>query len=220
MKEKGLSPGYVIDIKGIKGLDGISYDPKEGLRIGTLATMNEVNASSCIREHYPFLSRAAGEVGSVQVRNRATIGGNLCNAAPSAETAPALLCLDAVLTVAGPKGERVVEIEEFFQGPGMTVLDGEILTGIRIPPVPRKGIYIKHSPRNAMDIAVIGVAVRVREAEELLTKKGRVKEAIEEAGRIAGKAASPILDVRASAEYRREMVGNLVIRALSALCDS
>jgi CO/xanthine dehydrogenase FAD-binding subunit len=244
MKEKGLSPGYVIDIKGIKGLDGISYDPKEGLWIGTLATMNEVNASSCIREHYPFLSLAAGEVGSVQVRNRATIGGNLCNAAPSAETAPALLCLDAVLTVAGPKGERAVEIEEFFQGPGMTVLDGEILTGIRIPPVPRKGIYIKHSPRNAMDIAVIGVAaavtpgqggwkevrialgavaptpIRVREAEELLLKKGRVKEAIEEAGRIAGKAASPIFDVRASAEYRREMVGNLVKRALSALCDS
>lgn len=244
MKEKGLSPGYVIDIKGIKGLDGISYDRKEGLRIGTLATMNEVSGSSCVREHYPFLSHAAGEVGSVQVRNRATIGGNLCNAAPSAETAPALLCLDAVLTLAGMKGERSIEIVEFFQGPGMTVLDGEILTGIRIPPVTRKGIYIKHSPRIAMDIAVIGAAVavtlgpggweevrialgavastpiRVHEAEELLKKKGPTKEAIEEAGRIAREAASPIFDVRASAEYRREMVENLVKRALSALKGS
>lgn len=133
---------------------------------------------------------------------------------------------------------------EFFQGPGMTVLDGEILTGIRIPPVTRKGIYIKHSPRIAMDIAVIGAAVavtlgpggweevrialgavastpiRVHEAEELLKKKGPTKEAIEEAGRIAREAASPIFDVRASAEYRREMVENLVKRALSALKGS
>ncbi|MBN2324161.1 MAG: xanthine dehydrogenase family protein subunit M [Spirochaetes bacterium] len=244
MKEKGLSPRYVIDIKGIEGLDGIGYDPNEGLRIGTLATMSEVSASSCVREHYLFLAHAAGEVGSVQVRNRATIGGNLCNAAPSAETAPALLCLDAVLTVAGPKGERAVAIEEFFRGPGMTVLDGEILTGMLIPPVERKGIYIKHSPRNAMDIAVIGAAaavtpkeggwenvrialgavaptpVRVHEAEELIRKKGQTKEAIEEAGRMAGETASPIFDVRASAEYRSEMVENLVIRALSELCDS
>jgi len=243
MKEKGLSPRYIIDIKGIKGLDRISYSEKSGLTVGAMATMNTVAGSSCVGAHYDFLACAASEVGSVQVRNRATIGGNLCNAAPSAETAPSLLCLGAKVKLVGLKKERIVPLEEFFQGPGMTVLDGEILTEILAPPEKMQGVYIKHSPRRAMDIAVIGVAaavraekdkgrweqvrialgavaptpIRVREAEELLKKAGPTKTAIEKAREIAMRAASPIFDVRASAEYRSEMVGNLVLWALQEL---
>jgi CO/xanthine dehydrogenase FAD-binding subunit len=256
MKEKGLSPGYVIDIKGIEGLDRISYTEKHGLTVGALATMNAIAESSYVRKQYDFLAYAASKVASVQVRNRATIGGNLCNAAPSAETAPALLCLDARVKLVGLKKERTVPIEEFFKGPGMTVLNGEILTEIQVPaekvPAERvpskrmKGMYIKHSPRRAMDVAVIGVAaairpagdgkkweevrialgavaptpIRVPEAEELLEKEGPTQNAIQKAKEIAMRAASPIFDVRASAEYRNEMVGNLVQRVLQKLAGN
>jgi CO/xanthine dehydrogenase FAD-binding subunit len=248
MKEKGLAPGYVIDIKGIEGLDRISYSEKHGLNIGALATMNAVAESPYVRKHHDFLAYAASEVASVQVRNRATIGGNLCNAAPSAETAPALLCLDAKVKLVGLTKERTVPIEEFFKRPGVTVLNKEILTEIQVPaerdPSKKmKGIYIKHSPRRAMDVAVIGVAVAIRpagdgkrweevrialgavaptpirvpEAEKLLEKEGPTQNAIQKAKVIAMRTANPIFDVRASAEYRNEMVGNLVQRVLQKL---
>ena len=243
MKEKGLSPVHLVDIKGISGIDAIRYDSKKGLSMGALATMNEVACSPDIRKHYPFLASAAEEVGSVQVRNRATIGGNLCNAAPSAETAPPLLCLDAELRIVSPKEERTCSLEEFFKGPGMTALNDEILVEILLPPSEKRGVYIKHSPRRAMDIAVVGVAVavtqradngtwddvrialgavaptptRVKEAERLLAGTKPDDIAITRAAEIARDAASPIYDVRASTEYRREMVFALVRRALNQL---
>jgi len=243
MKEKELSPRYIIDIKAISGLNCINYDPKQGLTIGALTTIRTVENSFLVKKNYPFLSHAAGLLGSVQVRNKATIGGNLCNAAPSAETAPSLLCLDAKVKIASLKGKRVISLEDFFQGPGVTALDKEILTEIQLPPCEKKGIYIKHSPRRAMDVAVVGVAVavtedkekgewknvrialgsvapiplRAREAEEILTGKKLKFELIKRAAKLAKKTASPIFDVRASGEYRREMVGVLVQRALEHL---
>jgi len=258
MKEKGLSPRYIIDVKGIPGLRSIHFDADGVLTIGALATMQEVEVFPAIREHYPFLSYSAGEVGSVQVRNRATIGGNLCNAAPSAETAPPLLCLDAKVKIASLKEERIIPLEEFFKGPGFTVLDheglardragdisgdrAEILTGVLVPPSEKKGVYIKHSPRRAMDIAVVGVAaavtededgtwsdvrialgavapvpLRAKKAEELLRGKKPTIDLIEKAAGLAQKASSPISDVRACAEYRLEMVRALVKKTLVRL---
>ena len=242
MKEKGLSPRYIIDIKGIPGLKNIHFDADQGLTIGALATMQEVEVFPAIREHYSFLSYSAGEVGSVQVRNRATIGGNLCNAAPSAETAPPLLCLDVQVKIASSKGERIIPLEDFFKGPGFTVLDREVLTEILVPPSKKKGTYIKHSPRRAMDIAVVGVAaavtgdedgtwsdvrialgavapvpLRAKKAEEALRGKKPTMYSIKEAAVLARKTVSPISDVRASAEYRLEMVEVLVHKALTHL---
>jgi carbon-monoxide dehydrogenase medium subunit len=243
MKEKELSPRCIIDIKGISGLNYINYHPKQGLTIGALTTIRTVENSPLVRKNYPFLSHAAGLLGCVQVRNKATIGGNLCNAAPSAETAPSLLCLDAKVKIASLKGERVIFLEEFFRGPGLTALDKEILVEIQLSPYRKKGIYIKHSPRKAMDVAIVGVAVavtedkekekwedvrialgavapiplRVRRAEEILAGRKLEFELIERAVEIAKETASPISDVRASAEYRREMVSVLVQRALEHL---
>ena len=240
MKEKEQSPRYIIDIKGIPELNNINNDSGQGLTMGALATIRTVESSTLVKENYPFLSRAAGLLGSVQVRNKATIGGNLCNAAPSAETAPSLLSLDARVKVVSLKGERVISLEDFFQGPGLNVLDKEILTEIQLPPRKKKGIYIKHSPRRAMDIAVVGVAVaviegrekgkwedvrialgavaptpiRARKAEEILAGEKLKFELIEKAAALAEETASPIFDVRASAGYRRKMVGISVRRAL------
>ncbi|MBE0478121.1 xanthine dehydrogenase family protein subunit M [Candidatus Aerophobetes bacterium] len=242
MKEKEISPKYVLDIKGTGELNYITYDSREGLKIGALTSIRTVEISSLIKEHFPFLSSAAGALGSLQVRNKATMGGNLCNAAPSAETAPALLCLDARVKIVSLRGERVILLKDFFQGPGMTTLEREILVEIQIPPLKRKGIYIKHSPRRAMDIAVVGAAVAVNEdsegrwhevrialgavapvplraqrAERVLEGKRVDMQLIKEAARLAQKEASPISDVRASAEYRREMVQVLVQRALQSI---
>lgn len=240
MKEKEQSPRYIIDIKGISELNNINYDSRQGLNMGALIIIRTIESSPLVKKNYPFLSHAAGVLGSVQVRNKATIGGNLCNAAPSAETAPSLLCLDARVKIASLKGERVISLEDFFQGPGLTALDKEILTEIQLPPCKKKGIYIKHSPRRAMDIAVVGVAVAVTEdrekgkweevrialgavastpiramkAEEIITGQKIRLELIEKAAAHAEEAASPIFDVRASAGYRRKMVGILVQRAL------
>jgi CO/xanthine dehydrogenase FAD-binding subunit len=245
MKEQGSAPSSVIDIKGIAGLDRIEYVSGSGMSIGTLCTMNEIAASADVRNHYPILASAAGKVGSVQVRNRATIGGNLSNAAPCAETAGPLICLDARLKLVSKEGEREIPVEEFFQGPGMTALKSEMITVVLIPPSADRGIYIKHSPRKAMDIAVLNVAVSVREAkdggawesvrivfgsaaptpvrarkaEDLLAGTPLTSELIEEAAREAMEAVTPITDVRGTARYRREMAGSLISGALRSLAN-
>lgn len=161
MKRQVLAPRYLINIKNIPGL--ASIEAGDGvLKIGALATIRDVSASPAVRQHWQVVAEAAQKMASVQVRNLATIGGNLCNAAPSADMAPALVCLGASARIAGPSGDRTVPLEEFFLGPGATVLgQGEILAELIVPmPPPRTGaVYIKHAIRKAMDIAVVGVAV-------------------------------------------------------------
>ena len=161
MKEKGLVPRYVVDLKRIPSLSGIREEADGAITIGALTTLYEVETSPLIVGRYPFLAQSAAEVGSIQIRNRATIGGNMANATPSADVAPALLALDAGARLAGSNGERVLDLKDFFKGPGQTVADtGEILTELVIPPQhPRLvGEYIKFSPRDMMDLAYIGVA--------------------------------------------------------------
>ena len=118
MKQKALSPPYLVNLKQIPGLSDINYDESEGLRIGALVTHRAISASAIIREKYNVLASASGKIGSVQVQNIATIGGNICNASPAADTAPALIGLGAELKVLCGKGERVISLGDFFRGPG------------------------------------------------------------------------------------------------------
>jgi CO/xanthine dehydrogenase FAD-binding subunit len=243
MKEKGLVPKYIVDLKRIPGLSGIREDSDGSLRLGALTTMREIEISPVLGKRYPFLCQSAAEVGSIQIRNRATVGGNMANATPSADVAPALIALDATAKIVSTSGERTVPLEEFFRGPGQTVMGAEeILSEIRIPKTsPRLvGEYIKFSPREMMDLAYVGVAVaytlgeaekscravrivlgavfpipmRARKAEAVLEGQLLTEALAEEAGRIAAQESKPISDVRSSADYRRAMVATMTKRAL------
>lgn len=236
-----VAPKYLVDLKSIPGL---SYMAEEGggLRLGALATIRALETSPLVGERFGILARAAHLLGSVQVRNLATIGGNLCHAAPSAELAAPLLALGALAKIAGSGGERVIPLEEFFLGPGQTALGaGEILVELQVPaPATRSaGVYLKHSIRKAMDIAFVGVGVvleladgdglcqdirialgavaptpmRARRAEALLRGQKLEEALLRRAGELASQECSPISDIRCSAEHRREIVKVFVRRA-------
>lgn len=237
-----IRPAQVVDIKGIEGLDTIAYDPATGLTLGATATMNAIAGHPDVRAHYPLLAEACRSVGTYQIRNRATVGGNLCNASPAADSAPALLCYDAEAAIFGPDGERRLPLAAFLTGPGTTVLGrGELLTGLRLPPPPAGayGVYHKLGRTKIADLALVGVAVlgypdagnasgygfrialgavaptpiRVPAAEAILAEA--VDEAaIAAAAEAAKQAAHPIDDVRASAAYRRAMVQVLARRGI------
>jgi carbon-monoxide dehydrogenase medium subunit len=235
------TPQYIIDLKAIPGLDYIRYDKAKGLSIGALATIKAVIDSKVIRDKFNVLAQAAESMASPQVRNRGTIAGNICNAVPSADSAPALLALEAKLKLLSPRGERIVNIEDFFTGPNQTVLaEDEVLLEIQVPTPPpnSKGIYLKLGPRKAMDLAIVGVAVlvvankekcqdvrialesvaptpiRAKKAEAVLREQMFDEFLIEKASQAAAEEAKPIDDHRASAEYRREMVKVLTKRAI------
>jgi len=239
MKEKIIKPEYIVGLKGINDLDYIEADG-DGVRIGALTTLTALGKSAVIREKFPCLADVPGKMATVQIRNMGTLGGNLCNAAPSADTAPILICLGARAKIVGPNGDRKVALEDFFTGPGETVLgDGEILTEIQVPnqPANTAGAYLKMS-RVAVDLAIVGVAavitmdgdlcsdikialgavaptpIRAKKAEELLKGKKIDEGLIEEAGKIAAGEASPIDDIRGSAFYRTEIVNVFTKRAI------
>jgi aerobic carbon-monoxide dehydrogenase medium subunit len=244
VKNGALKPRRVIDMKGIPELGGIAAT-ENGLSIGALTRIRTIETAPEVLRMAPLLSQAASKLGSVQVRNKATLGGNLCNAAPSAETAPALLALDARAEIYyGREGKRIVDLREFFSGPGLSVLrEGEILTSIQIPLSGRSrqgSVYYKLSNRKAMDIAFVGVAVlleidpenrigkarialgavaptpiRVVAAEERLQGRVLDEEALRESAELAGNGCRPISDLRASSAYRKEMVKRLCRRGLS-----
>lgn len=236
-------PRYLVDIKKLNQLKGIQFSPEQGLTIGALTTHRELELSPLIREKFTILHDGVSRVGSVQIRNRATIGGNICNALPSADSAAPLLALGAKLRLQSLKGEREVPLEEFFLGPRQTVLNpGEMLTHIIIPSASKAnaGAYIKFTRRKAMDLALLGVAVyletetdlvtcgqarialataaptpiRVYQAEEALKGKRLTDdEVLKEAGEIASRQARPRSSWRSSEEYRRHLIKVLVPRA-------
>ena len=236
-------PDYVVNIQHIPGMARVAYGPRNGLRLGALATIQTLEQHPAIRQHYPALAAAAASFAGVQVRNLATVGGNICNASPSGDTLPALMAYNAECTLAGPEGQRVVPLDRLFTGPGQTVLaQDEILTEIRLPPSARGtgSLYIKHSPRGAMDIATVGVAslvtvdqhtgqcldarialgavaptpLRAYSAEDSLKGRPLDAESLREAANEAMAQATPIDDVRGTARYRLEMVGVLTRRTL------
>ena len=237
------NPDTVINIQHIPALNRISFSRRNGLRLGALTTVQTLEEHPAVRQHYPALAAAAASFAGVQVRNLATVGGNICNASPAGDTLPALLAFDAQCRAVGPEGERWVALDQFFTAPGQTVLaHGELLAELRLPPPSANGgsLYIKHSPRGAMDIATVGVAsalsltgggkvcgdvriglgsvaptpVRAYTAEDILRGNEITPELIAAAAKEAQDKVTPISDVRGSATYRKEMVGVLTQRTL------
>ncbi|MGH8785685.1 MAG: FAD binding domain-containing protein [Cupriavidus necator] len=241
MKEHIRQPDRVINIKKIPGMDDFSYDERTGLTLGALVTTRAVETSPVTQEHYASLCRAATDFASIQVRNRATVAGNVCRASPSADTLPPLMADDAILQIYGPAGRRSVAVADFCTGPGKTALGAdEIVTHITIPPPPpcTGKVYIKHGRRAQMELATVGVAVsltldggtcrevgivlaavaptplRAKAAQALLRNKPITTALIAAAAQAASDEARPIDDVRGSAEYRRQMVKVLTRRAI------
>jgi len=233
LKEHLRHAERVVNIKKVAGLGGLSFDPKAGLRIGALATARDVELSPVVRSSYAGLLQAVRELGSIQVRYRATIIGNICRASPSADTIPPLIADGATIRIRGTDGERSLLLEDFFVGPGKTVLKpGDVVTELLAPPPApdTRKVYIKHGRRKAMELATVGVAVahvpggatrivlgavaptpiRARQAERIFSETGDVPRA----ARAAMDESRPISNVRATAEYRREMVEVLTRRAL------
>jgi len=241
MKEKHIAPAYIIDIKNIGGLDYIDYDPREGLRIGALTKLRTIEKSQLVQEKFKAISDAAHYVASTQVRAKGTMVGNIVNASPSADTVPALIALRASLKVSGVEGDRVISMDEFYTGFKKTALQpGEIVTDILIPAKKENehSAYCKHAVRKAMDLAIVGVAanltvegrvvkdarivlgavavtaIRSPKAEAELIGNALTEEVIAKASVAAMEDCRPIDDVRASAEYRKDMVRVFTKRAI------
>ena len=236
MRDKIIQPEYLVDIKAIPQLNRITYNKQDGLNIGATVTLNEISNSKVVQTHYPILVKACKTVGSYQVRNRATLVGNICNASPAADTAPPLLVLEAKVNINGPTGEKIVPINQFFTGVKKNILKkGEIVTSITIPPIKGKwvGVYLKQGRKKEVDLATVGVAVvgirdevrialgavapvpvRAFKTEELLKGKTIDASLLEKAGKSALTEVSPISDVRSSQEYREEIIKVLVKRAI------
>lgn len=245
MKEGRRKVALVVDVKFIPELNELCYDPTDGLWLGAAVPCYRIYGNAAVAHAYPGLIDAASLIGGVQIQDRATLGGNLCNASPAADSIPALIVHSALALIAGPAGRRQVPVEAFCTGPGRTVLaPGELLVALHLPP-PRPGFgaaYLRFTPRNEMDIAVVGagaalqldergetiVAGRValgavaptplyvQEAERALIGRP-VREAdaaFAEAGEIARAAARPIDDMRGTAAQRRHLSAVLTRRAL------
>lgn len=244
--ERGMREAPVlIDISRVPGLDGITVDG-ETLRLGPLVTHNRLAASSVVRERAFPLSQAAWNVGAPAIRNRGTLGGNLVTASPAGDTIPPLVAMGATLVLRSVRGERLVPIREFYRGVRQVDLaPDEMLAEIRVPTAApgERGIFLKLRLRQALAISLVNAAVIVRmergtvtrarialgsvaptviracEAEGVLVGGPLTEERIAEAAALAAQAAVPIDDIRAGAEYRREMARVLVRRALAALAE-
>ncbi len=243
MRNRTLQPKILVDLKGIPGMDQVSYDQASGLRIGTLTTIHRLETSPLLREKFGVIAQAASSLGSYQIRCRATLGGNIGNASPAADMVPALIILGAMVKIASLGGERFLPLEGLFSAPGKTRLRaGEILTEVQVspPPGPTAFHYRKHSIRKAMDLAVVGVAValhlnpskdrceagkialgavgpvpmRATKAEGCLKGQKLDEALISRAALLASEEAQPISDIRASGDYRREMVRVITQRVL------
>jgi CO/xanthine dehydrogenase FAD-binding subunit len=238
IKQKGIQPEALISLRGIDSLKGFKVNG--GISLGSMTLFRDIERSEELRKACPALVEAVRVLANPQVRNVATPGGNISNAAPSADCAPPLLVMDAVLTVAGPGGERKIPLEAFFEGPGKTCMDStEVLTRITTPQTDEgTGMAFLKVGRVSQDIAIANAAallvmegetcrkcriaagavapvpLRLHKVEALLEGKKVDQELVEEAGRMAGAEVQPITDVRATEEYRRHISGVLVKKAI------
>lgn len=242
MKKGPINWSGIVNLKGLTELKGINFEGQT-ITIGALTPISALMANSLVGVHFPVLVEAARSLGTPQIRNLATVGGNLCNASPAADVALVLLIYEARLLIMGPKGPRKVPVQEFYAGPGQTVLEpGEILTAVEmdVPPLNSKGVFVKHGKRKSHEIALVNVAVlitprpgtkqiarariavgaaastqlRLQEAEESLSDTVVTVDALERAAELAEAAVNPIDDVRSTAGYRKQMVKVLTKRAL------
>ncbi|RMF84025.1 MAG: xanthine dehydrogenase family protein subunit M [Nitrospinota bacterium] len=243
LREGKRTVDLLVDIKHIPEVNQLTYTPGEGLRLGAAVPCHKIYEQAEVAAAYPGLIDAVSLIGGIQIQGRATVGGNLCNASPAADTIPALIVHRATCLIAGPQGTREVAVEQFCTGPGETVLQpGELLLALHLPPPPPHfgAYYLRFTPRNEMDIAVVGVGASVvlhedhtrfasarialgavaptpllaSEAGEVLTDKVISEEHIQQAAEAAQAVARPIDDMRGTAEYRRHLVGVLTRRAL------
>ena len=245
MREGRRSAGCLVDVKGIGELTRISMLPEGGVAIGAAASAAAVSRSA-IAANYPAVAQSARLIGGVQVQNRASLGGNICNGAPSADGVPALVCHAAEARIAGPAGTRQVPLEEIFVGPGKIAIEAsELLVSIVLPPPPARSAvaYLRFTPRREMDIAIAGAGTYIRLDQRGVIAEARVALAsvaptpmraplaeqrlvgerptlalLEEVGRRAAHEARPISDTRGSADYRRSLVAVLTMRALGDCC--
>jgi carbon-monoxide dehydrogenase medium subunit len=237
---------FVVDVKRVPELNEIAYDPVRGLTLGAAVPCYRIYRNAPVARAYRSLADVAALIGGTQIQGRASIGGNLCNAAPSADSIPLLIALGGRCRIVGPAGTREVAVEDFCTAPGRTVLgSGELLVSIHLPaPAPDSGArYLRFIPRNEMDIAVAGSGVQVvmddghfrsvrialasvaptplfvREAGDALAGKAANTASLAEAAELASRAARPITDMRGTAEYRRHLCAVLTRRALEAAIE-
>jgi CO/xanthine dehydrogenase FAD-binding subunit len=236
----------VIDLKRISELNEIRYDTAQGLTLGAAVPCYRLYQDAAVAKAYPALAEVAALIGGIQIQGRASIGGNLCNAAPSADAVPVLIALRATCRITGPAGMRELAVENFCSGPGRNALQpGELLVSLHLPPPePGSGArYLRFIPRNEMDIAVAGAGVSVtldngkfrsarialssvaptplyiREAGEWLAGKPVNAESIHAAAEMAKGAAKPITDMRGTADYRKHLCAVLTRRALESAVE-
>jgi CO/xanthine dehydrogenase FAD-binding subunit len=235
-------PEQIVDIKSIPELQIIAFSPQDGLRLGAAVCCTRITEDTVLKQQYPGLVEAAGLIGSDQIQNRCSVGGNLCNGSPAADTTPALIALGAQCVIASAKGTRTVPVEQIVTAPGRTVLEpGEILVEFRIaaPKGHSSDCYQRFIPRNEMDIAVVGVGAAVtvdggkftaariglgavaatplfaKAAGDSLVGKPVNEESIAAAAALAQQLATPITDMRGPAEYRTHLVGVLTRRVVT-----
>lgn len=231
----------LVNLKRIKGLDKIRFSVKNGLTIGALVTWTEILGSEAVSAYYPLLRKASEAVGSMQIRNVATLAGNICHASPAANGPIPLLLHEAVCLVQGVSGERIIPVGKLFAGVQKNTLKhDEIVTEIRLPPPPAgaKGSFHKFAHRKAMELPVVAVGAlcwtsngvwsevrlalgavakkpfRAKKTEKYLTNKTGDEKTLRRAAEVAAGECAPITDLRASKEYRMELVKELVYRAL------
>ncbi len=241
LKEGRRRLKLLVDVKGIPEANVLSYTSGEGLRIGSAVPCCSIYEYDAVPTNYPALVDSTSLIGSIQIQGRATVGGNLCNASPAADSIPAVIVLEGVCEIAGPNGTREVPAEAFCTGPGQSVLEkGELLVSVRFPtPKPKSGaFFLRFIPRNEMDIAVVNAAVSVvldgnsissariavgavaptplflTDAAQLLEGQEISDDLIEKAAGVARDAARPITDMRGTVDQRRHLAGVLTKRAL------
>jgi CO/xanthine dehydrogenase FAD-binding subunit len=243
LREGRRKAKLVIDIKNIPELTQITYDPGNGLRIGAAASCTQICSDPNVGKHYPGLVDGIHLIGGVQIQNRASVGGNLCNASPAADSIPALIVHEAVCHITGSNGTRTLPVEEFCIAPGKNAMQsGEFLTSVTVP-MPRKNFgasYLRFIPRNEMDIAVVGAGASVlldangkrfvsarialgavaptpllaSDTGAFLSGKAVTRKNVKEAARMAQAIAKPITDLRGTADHRKHLCAVLAERAL------
>ena len=248
LREGQCEADLVVDVKKIPELMELAYSPTKGLRLGAAVPCYRIYGDAEIAAAYPALDDAARIIGGWQIQSRASVGGNLCNSSPAADTIPPLIVYDVVCHLAGPQGRRTVKAAEFCTAPGKNVLErGEMLTALEFPP-PAGGssaAYLRFIPRNEMDIAVAGAAawvelnaagdtieharvalaavaptpLFVESASDWLVGKPATGETFAHARELASQAARPISDKRGTAEYRKHLAGVLTERTLAIAVD-
>jgi carbon-monoxide dehydrogenase medium subunit len=237
--QKTLRPDALVSLRGLEELKGIEHNG--GLTLGSMTLLRDIERDPLIARRYPALPRAVGWLANPQIRNVATIGGNLCNAAPSADGAPPLMAAEATLTIEGPEGARDVPVDEFFTGPGETCMGPlEVLKTIHIPePSGRTGMAFLKVGRTRQDLAIVNAAallvmengvcrkcrlvagavapvpLRLKNVEEMVEGREIDADLLRHVGLAVEREVLPITDVRSTQEYRRTVSGVLIRRAIA-----